>query len=399
MQVFLAFRAAKPGAAEPMPAVFLDQKRPLPIVAKIIERDQKATQQRLSETGRKGKLVYESLCIACHGPDGRGVITADKLLAPPLAKSTWFADGGHLPALGRILLKGQTGPIDGVTYGEGLMIPLEKTHSDEQIAQVLSYIGELWHGWTRPAEAREIAQVRKSVTDRQQPWTHDELVAWQQARAKNFHPIAFGEAANADGRKGLYLATDAPSDRVSLRKYGTAQINGVPFTLPDPATTPGGKNVIVLKGGAEPKAISLALPQSVDIPVNQPAGRLHLLGAVGGWGWNAIKEKIPVVAITIHYQGGASEKIELVNGIEIADHVSSIDVPGSVRTSLVSKGQMRYLWRDLKQPGKVVERITLSSYANAIAPLVAGLTMESPGSDGRLGEAPVSGGAVVGQGK
>ena len=67
-QVFLAFRAAK----QLSPAL-LDLKRPLPLVAKIIERDRKAELQQLSDSGQKGKLVYESLCIACHGPDGQGV--------------------------------------------------------------------------------------------------------------------------------------------------------------------------------------------------------------------------------------------------------------------------------------------------------------------------------------
>jgi len=45
---------------------------------------------------------------------------------------------------------------------------------------------------------------------------------------------------------------------------------------------------------------------------------------------------------------------------------------------------MRYLWRDLQQPGRLVERITLSSFAKSFAPMVSALTMESPGSDQRL---------------
>lgn len=390
IQVFLAFRTARQ-----TPSAFLDSKRPLPLVAKIIERDRKAELQRFSDTGQKGKLVYESLCIACHGPDGRGVPSGDKLLAPPLTQSQWFADGGHLPALARILLKGQTGPIEGVTYGEGLMMALQNTHSDEEIAQVLSYVGEQWHGWSKPAEPRDIAHVRKSIADREQPWTHDELVAWQQARAKNFHPIPFGSAATADGRKGVYLAADVPGDRVPMRKYGTVHIDGVPFSLPDPSGSKGGNNLIVLKGGATAKAISQSMPQSVEIPVHQPAGRLHLLGAVAGWGWPVARAKEPALAITIHYQGGASEKIELINGVDIADHVGPIEVPGSVRTSLVNNGQMRYLWRNLRQPGRTVERITLSSFAQSLAPLVAALTMESPEGDLRLAPPPLSGGPAV----
>lgn len=385
-QVFLAFRAAKQ-----VPVEFASLKRPLPIVSKIIERDQKAELERFSDSGKKGKLVYESLCIACHGTDGQGVAQGDKMLAPSFSKSRWFTDGGHVPVLARILLKGQTGPIDGVTYGEGVMVPLQNTHTDEEIAQVISYIGEKWHGWSRPAEAREIAHVRKSIADREQPWTQEELLAWDKSQAKNFHPIAFGPAATADGRKGIYLNAQAAGDRVLIRKYGTVHVNGVPFSLPDPAGVKGGANLIVLKGGAA-NAVSRSMPQSVEIPVNQPAGRLHLLGAVAGWGWPASRTKEPAVSIVVHYQGGDTEKIELINGVDIADHVGPIDVPGSVRTSLVSQGQMRYLWRELNQPGRIVERITLSSFGKSVAPMIAALTMESADAEKRVGPAPLSGG-------
>ena len=106
-----------------------------------------------------------------------GVKTADTLLAPPLAKSAWMANNGNVSVLARILLKGQAGPIDGIAYGAGLMPPLEKSHSDEQIAQVLTYTGELWHGWNRPLTAEDIAKVRKEVEARTTSWTQEELKA------------------------------------------------------------------------------------------------------------------------------------------------------------------------------------------------------------------------------
>jgi hypothetical protein len=193
----------------------------------------------------------------------------------------------------------------------------------------------------------------------------------------------------------VYLAAAAPGDRVSLRKYGVAQINGVPFALPDPGSSPGGKNVIVLKGGAVSGAISQSMPQSVDLPVRQPAGRLHLLGAVAGWGWPATRAKEPALTITIHYEGGDLQKIELLNGIDISDHAGPIDVPGSARTSLVAHGQMRYLWRDLDHPGRLVESLTLSSHARSVAPLVAALTIESPDTSGIVAPAPTTGGPVA----
>ena len=102
---------------------------------------------------------------------------ADALLAPPLARSAWMSDNGNVPVLARILLKGQTGPIEGISYGAGLMPPLEKTHTDEQLAQVLTYAGERWHGWSRPLTADDIAKIRQETGARSDPWTHEELKA------------------------------------------------------------------------------------------------------------------------------------------------------------------------------------------------------------------------------
>ena len=109
-QVFLAIRTAGKTGGSEVPAALRSTARPLPLVDLLRERDRKESLMQLSESGRKGKGVYESLCIACHGPDGQGVPSADRLLGPPLTKSRWFADGGHVPVLARILLKGETGP-------------------------------------------------------------------------------------------------------------------------------------------------------------------------------------------------------------------------------------------------------------------------------------------------
>lgn len=272
------------------------------------------------------------------------------------------------------------------------MVPLENSHSDAELAAVLSYIGEAWHGWSRAVEAREVTAVRSEIAKRDQPWTYDELVRWDAGRRELFRPIALGSAATADGRKGVYLSKDAVGDRVSLRRHGEVSVNGIPFVLPDPAGLDGGRNVIVLRGGVDPKAVSREQPSNVEIPVNQPAGRIHLLGGVAGWGWPSVQAKEAALIVTVHYAGGAEERIELVNGVDIADHNGRIDVPGSARTSLVARGQLRYLWRDLGRPGVRVEKLTLSSPGGGPAPMVAALTMEVPEGNGRLAAAPVIGG-------
>jgi len=149
-----------------------------PIISALRDKEKADAQQAsLTVAAKQGKLVFETLCATCHGMDGRGVKQGENFLAPALTKSELFRRNGDIDLLGRILLKGQTGPIDGVTYGEGMMPPLEQIYNDEQLASVLNFVGERWHNWNKPVTTEEIARVRKESVDRKTPWTQSELKA------------------------------------------------------------------------------------------------------------------------------------------------------------------------------------------------------------------------------
>ena len=84
----------------------------------------------------RGKTVYENTCLACHQPDGSGVPNMN----PPLVKTKWVL--GDKKALTKIVLKGlQGGEID--INGDKFhnpMPPLESVLSDQEIADVLTYV-------------------------------------------------------------------------------------------------------------------------------------------------------------------------------------------------------------------------------------------------------------------
>ena len=84
----------------------------------------------------RGKAVYEATCLACHQPDGLGV----QNMNPPLSKTKWVL--GDKKALIKIVLKGLQGgeiDIDGDKF-HNPMPPQESTLSDQEIADVLTYI-------------------------------------------------------------------------------------------------------------------------------------------------------------------------------------------------------------------------------------------------------------------
>jgi mono/diheme cytochrome c family protein/glucose/arabinose dehydrogenase len=118
-----------------------------------------ADEQKRFDAGRE---IYQSLCSACHQPDGRG----QEKLAPSLVGSEFALGAGDVAI--RIVLNGKEGAT-------GLMPPLGSVLTDEQIAAALTYIRREW-GHTAPAvEAGTVKQVRTLTAGRTRPWTADEL--------------------------------------------------------------------------------------------------------------------------------------------------------------------------------------------------------------------------------
>jgi mono/diheme cytochrome c family protein len=115
-----------------------------------------------------GHMVYESICLPCHKSDGRGEDhVAASLIGSQLAL-------GPAEVTVRILMNGKEGTI-------GLMPPLGTTLTDEQIADVLTYVRREWGQGGTPVEPATVTAVRPLTATRTKPWTNDELFALQGA--------------------------------------------------------------------------------------------------------------------------------------------------------------------------------------------------------------------------
>ena len=131
-----------------------------------------------------GAAIFNSLCVTCHGPNGKGIAvagTAD-FAAPPLAGSSKRL-GGDKSNLVKIILHGLTGSIDGKTYPS--MMPSLGANSDEWIASVVNYVryefGKV-NGIRRPADSTapfvtpvDVKLVRTKTGARTNPWSLEEL--------------------------------------------------------------------------------------------------------------------------------------------------------------------------------------------------------------------------------
>jgi nitrite reductase (NO-forming) len=106
----------------------------------------------------KGKGVYMQTCFVCHQPEGQGVPAQ----IPPLAKSDFLSKISNEDVVNGILA-GRTGEVlvNGKKYN-GIMTPLFYL-SDEQIANVVTYVRNSWGNEGPAMSPDEVRSVRAKV--------------------------------------------------------------------------------------------------------------------------------------------------------------------------------------------------------------------------------------------
>jgi len=100
-------------------------------------------------------VVYNTYCAPCHQHDGKG----DGNRFPPLAQSEWVNYNKF--RLIKVVLNGLKGPIqvEGASYNE-VMPPHANILSDEQIADVLTYIKSSFRNTPEIVTPEEVREVR-----------------------------------------------------------------------------------------------------------------------------------------------------------------------------------------------------------------------------------------------
>ncbi|RBP45907.1 mono/diheme cytochrome c family protein [Roseimicrobium gellanilyticum] len=121
-----------------------------------------------------GQQIYMTVCFACHQPAGQGLPG----MFPPLADSDWVKS--KMPdRLIRMILHGITGPItvNGKPFvTPAPLMPPQATLSDQQIADVLTYIRSSFGNSAPPVTTEQVAAIRSTEKARSTPWTEAELL-------------------------------------------------------------------------------------------------------------------------------------------------------------------------------------------------------------------------------
>jgi len=223
-----------------------------------------------------GSAVFNSLCVTCHGPGGKGLTVAGttSLAAPILVDSKRI--NGDKSALIKIIMHGLTGPVDGKEYPS--VMPSLGANSDEWVASVVNYVryefGNAYRRFRRPGDTTriavsisDVAAIRSQFAKRTDLWTLAELetgvaaapavdsLAKTNTVAANKKPLAKPaatpkKATYADVQKLLLkntcLSCHNPTKKVigpsyeeiAKRKYTVAQIVQL-IQKPNPSNWPG----------------------------------------------------------------------------------------------------------------------------------------------------------------
>lgn len=123
-----------------------------------------------------GREVYAAAgCVACHQPGGTGNPANG---CPPLAKSDWVLAEGPARLI-RIVLHGASGPItvNGQPWN-GNMTPFGPVLTDDQIANVLTFIRQSpeWGNNASEVTPEMVAKIREETASRTRQWSADELL-------------------------------------------------------------------------------------------------------------------------------------------------------------------------------------------------------------------------------
>lgn len=133
-----------------------------------------ATQRSVMQ---RGAVIYQELCFACHGVDGKGTPVPDGLegatQAPSMAGSPRIQ--GHRDYVINVVLHGLEGPVDGKTY-PAEMVPMG-SNKDEWIADIASYVRNSFGNSASFVTPEQVAKVRAAGGSRSARWNIDELVA------------------------------------------------------------------------------------------------------------------------------------------------------------------------------------------------------------------------------
>lgn len=318
-----------------------------------------------------GKEVFKKQCAKCHmhsgegqkiGPDltGMAVHPKHELLIHILDPSRSVEGNFRLYTVqladGRVLsgmLAGESRTAIEIVDTEAKRHAIPREDVDELVASKKSVMPEGFEKQVKPAELNDLLEF---LTQRGQ-----------------FVPLDLRKVATSISTRGMFVSRDADAERLIFDDWSPKTFAGVPFVLVDPQ---GDRvpNAVMLK--AENGTFPRTMPRSVELTCNMPAKAIHFLSGVSGWGFPYGDEKSVTMIVRLKYSDGKVEDHPLRNGVEFADYIRVVDVPGSKLAFRLRGQQIRYFSVVPERPESIAT-VELVKGPDQCAPVVMAITAES----------------------
>ncbi|MEZ6064595.1 MAG: ThuA domain-containing protein [Planctomycetaceae bacterium] len=320
-----------------------------------------------------GKEVFKKNCAKCHkhsgegeniGPDLTGMAVHPKsellvhILDPSRSVEGNFRSYTVVMDDGLIhngMLAGESQTAIELIDGEAKKFTLVRQDIEQIIASNKSVMPE---GFEKTIPRADFVNLLEFLT----------------AKGK-YVPLDLRKVATIVSTKSMFIDEANDAERLIFADWGPKMMGEVPFLLVDPKgdTVP---NVVLLHGpnGKWPPQ----MPKSVELPLNGKAKTIHLLSGVSGWGYPYGQERTVSMIVRLHYADGTTEDHPLRNGVEFADYIRRVDVPGSQFAFALRGQQIRYLSVDPKRQDEVVTKVELVKGPDGTSPVVMAITIETP---------------------
>jgi putative heme-binding domain-containing protein len=285
-----------------------------------------------------GKAMYVKHCSKCHvhgsegkaiGPNLTGMAVHPKhellthIIDPSRSVEGNFRIYTVVKTDGVILngmLSGESRTAITLIDAEGKENQIAREDIEELVRSRKSLMPE---GFEKQMSADELSNLLSFLTDK-----------------GKYLPVSLDRYATAISTKGLFSNDDNGPDRLIFGDWTPKILKDIPFLLTDPRgrSVP---NIILLYGPRGP--LPPKMPKTVSLPVNSAAKAIHLLSGVGGWSYPFEQEKSVSMIVRLHYQGGDTEDLPLLNSVHFADYIRRVDVPGSEFAYMLGGQQIRKL--------------------------------------------------------
>lgn len=325
----------------------------------------------------KGKIIFTAACAVCHHIGDLG-----KFVGPPLDGM-----GAHAPSELIIHILDPNREVDpsfwawNITKKNGETLAGVIASENAASVTLRNQAGDFE---VKKDDIKERVNTRLSLMPEGLEGLgaenlRDIIAFLASASNSKFRILDLRNAYTADSREGVFAGPKPNQGQVRLAKYGNVTVEGIPFYIQDAAKSATGSNLIVLKGGPD-KSQSTTFPAKVEVPLNVDAKSLQLLSGIAGWGYPAVRDEVTALHATVMYASGDKESFDLKNGVEFADYIRPVEVPGSkLVEDLSDRQQLRLVTLKLSPKGVAKKLILESPDHNPTAPVVVAITADLEG--------------------